>query len=368
MQVFSPLMSRSNSRLVRALAFVLPMVVLLTGLLSQTVSAENTFVIKDGESVTVYTGASTDPAEVLAQAGVSLRDEDFFTHEESDGVSQITVCRSQIITVDNCGQITRVQSYGESVSSLLTRMGIAHTGEYALNVGLDAKTYDGMQIVVSSMFTQEQKFTRQMPYQVIHREDPRMAEGVEVVTQEGVTGEAICTAMVTYKDGVEVARNTVDVEVITKPVHKIIVRGTGEAMEEQTYPIIGDGYIILETGEVLTYTHSDTFMATAYTSWVEDVIDMTATGTHARHGAVAVDPKVIPYGTRMFIVTADGEFVYGIATAEDCGGGVKGKHIDLFFETLAECDFGRQDITVYFLGEADWRGPQYRSPYYNYNW
>ncbi|MBE6981948.1 MAG: hypothetical protein E7437_06485 [Ruminococcaceae bacterium] len=361
MQVFSPLMSRSNSRLVRALAFVLPMVVLLTGLLSQTVSAENTFVITDGESVTVYTGNDTDPARVLAQAGVELRDDDFYTHEESDGVSRITVRRCQTVTVDNCGQVTEIRSYGESVSTLLTRMGVEHIGEYALNVGLDAKTYDGMRIVVSSMFTQEQNYAKQVPYEVIQREDPRMALGSEAVIQQGRDGEAICTALVTYKDGTEVDRKVVYENVITEPVNEIIVRGTGEAVEEQTYPIIGDGYIILQTGEVLTYTHTDTFMATAYTSWIEDVIDMTATGTHARHGAVAVDPKVIPYGTRMFIVTADGEFVYGLATAEDCGGGVKGKHIDLFFETLAECNFGRQDITVYFLGEADWRGRQYRT-------
>ncbi len=361
MQVFSPLMSRSNSRLVRALAFVLPMVVLLTGLLSQTVSAENTFVISDGEAVTVVTGNYSDPAEVLAQAGIALRDNDFYTHEESDGVARITVCRSQTVTVDNCGQITQIRSYGESVSALLTRMGVEHIGEYALNVGLDTKTYDGMRIVVSSMFTQEQNYAKHVPHKVIRREDPRMALGSEAVIQQGRDGEAICTALVTYKDGVEVDRKTVYENVITKPVDEIIVRGTGEAVEEQTYPIIGDGYIILQTGEVLTYTHTDTFMATAYTSWIEDVIDMTATGTHARHGAVAVDPKVIPYGTRMFIVTADGEFVYGLATAEDCGGGVKGKHIDLFFETLAECNFGRQDITVYFLGEADWRGRQYRT-------
>lgn len=361
MQVFSPLMSRSNSRLVRALAFVLPMVVLLTGLLSQPVRAENTYVITDGESVTVYTGTSADPAEVLAQAGVSLGDNDFFRHEETDGVSRITIHRNQIITVNSCGQISQVQSYGESVSALLTRMGIDHIGEYALNVPLDAQTYDGMHIVVSSMFTVEQKFAKPVPYQVIRREDPRMELGTEVVVQQGVAGEAVCTAMVTYKDGVEVDRKNVNVDVITQPIHQIVVRGTGEAVEEQTYPIIGNGYIILQTGEVLTYTHTDTFMATAYTSWIEDVVDMTATGTHARHGAVAVDPKVIPYGTRMFIVTADGEFVYGLATAEDCGGGVKGKHIDLFFETLAECNFGRQDITVYFLGEADWRGRQYRT-------
>ena len=69
-----------------------------------------------------------------------------------------------------------------------------------------------------------------------------------------------------------------------------------------------------------------------------------------RLGTVAVDPTVIPYGTRMFIVSNDGAYIYGIATAEDCGGGVKGNHIDLYFPTVDECwEYGVRSATVYFL-------------------
>ena len=66
---------------------------------------------------------------------------------------------------------------------------------------------------------------------------------------------------------------------------------------------------------------------------------------------VAVDPTRIPYGTRMFIVSDDGQYVYGIATAEDCGGGIKGDRIDLYYPTYEECmTFGRRSCTIYFLG------------------
>ena len=79
---------------------------------------------------------------------------------------------------------------------------------------------------------------------------------------------------------------------------------------------------------------------------------ITATMTRVRIGTVAIDPKVIPYGTRMFIVTNDNQYVYGIATAEDCGGGIKGDRIDLYFPTKKECfAFGVRQVTVYFLGE-----------------
>ena len=77
---------------------------------------------------------------------------------------------------------------------------------------------------------------------------------------------------------------------------------------------------------------------------------MTATGTPTRYGVVAVDPSVIPYGTRMYIVTDDGAYIYGLSSAEDCGEAILGNRIDLYFETYEEsCIFGRRSCTVYFL-------------------
>ncbi|MDR2530624.1 MAG: 3D domain-containing protein [Oscillospiraceae bacterium] len=89
--------------------------------------------------------------------------------------------------------------------------------------------------------------------------------------------------------------------------------------------------------------------ATAYTTERQSN-KITATGTTARVGAIAVDPTVIPYGTRMYIVSARGDWIYGYAVAEDCGGGIKGNKIDLFFDTYDECiEFGVRRAIVYVL-------------------
>ncbi len=70
----------------------------------------------------------------------------------------------------------------------------------------------------------------------------------------------------------------------------------------------------------------------------------TATGLRARKGIVAVDPKVIRLGTKLYI---DG---YGIAIAGDTGGWIKGNRIDLCFDTLEEClRYGRRKIYVYLV-------------------
>mgnify|MGYP005849306785 CR=1 FL=1 len=71
---------------------------------------------------------------------------------------------------------------------------------------------------------------------------------------------------------------------------------------------------------------------------------VTATGLRARKGIVAVDPRVIPLGTRVYI---DG---YGEALAADTGGWIKGDRIDLCFDTLEEClRYGRRRIYVYLI-------------------
>lgn len=70
----------------------------------------------------------------------------------------------------------------------------------------------------------------------------------------------------------------------------------------------------------------------------------TSTGTiAAANHTISVDPRVIPYGSRIMI----GGVVY---TAEDCGGGVKGNHIDIFFNTHGETrSYGSRNVEVYLI-------------------
>jgi 3D (Asp-Asp-Asp) domain-containing protein/peptidoglycan hydrolase-like protein with peptidoglycan-binding domain len=86
--------------------------------------------------------------------------------------------------------------------------------------------------------------------------------------------------------------------------------------------------------------------ATAYTRYDEGCTDYTYRGNYLRPGMVAVDPKVIPLGTRLFIPG------YGYGIADDIGGAIQGYRIDLAMDTLAEAyAYGRRHITVYII---DW--------------
>ena len=73
----------------------------------------------------------------------------------------------------------------------------------------------------------------------------------------------------------------------------------------------------------------------------------TALGTKLRYGVIAVDPKVIPYRTKVYIKELDRVFV-----AEDCGGGIKGKIIDIYMPSEAQCNrWGSRNITIQILKE-----------------
>ena len=108
--------------------------------------------------------------------------------------------------------------------------------------------------------------------------------------------------------------------------------------------------ITTSTGVSYRFSRTMTCLATAYSC--EGYVGTTATGTVARVGAIAVDPRVIPLGTKMYVVSTDGEYVYGYCTAEDTGGLIKGYRLDLYFDTIEECyGFGARNCLVYILTE-----------------
>ena len=325
-------------------------VVCTTLLLSQTVFAKNTFVITDGDQVKVHTTYSTDPTEVLNEAGVKLGESDIVhTKPGADG-TEITVTRGMNVKVDYCGTERNFVSYGETVRELFQRNGIVLTEDSGVDASLDAQVRDGMKITVTRTVTTTDSYTVSVPFETVYQETDLLKKGTEVVLTEGKAGQMVCSAQVTYINGLEADRQILTEEVTSEPVTRVIAVGTGNGTKKNGKPIIGDGVIIAGNGDVLTFTHRDTFKATSYCRTCEGG-EITATGTVTRVGAIAVDPKVIPYGTRMFIVTKDGKYVYGVATAEDCGGSIKGKRLDLFYETRAEAlEFGIRDCDVYFLG------------------
>ena len=352
-------MAKSVSRVLRRKVFLirlyivllsLILVLALLALISQAALAK-TYVVTDGDRVVTYTTFASEPEAVLEQLGLSLNQNDTYTTQAVEGAAAITVCRAQKITVHYHGQTTLVTSFGETAGELLSRLGLDVTGEDVVSHGLEEETYDGMELRVDRPEILRQVYTAAIPHPVSRCSDPTLPVGTETVLTPGTDGEMRCTAEITYLGGQEAGRQVLSETVTRQPVAEIIAVGTGSAPAVSEKPVIADGRITLPTGEVLTYTRKDTVRATAYTHTDRGCDTVTATGTRVHRGTAAVDPRFIPYGTRMFIVSSDGSYVYGIAAAEDCGGDIKGDRMDLYLPTHAQCTaFGRRVCTVYFLG------------------
>lgn len=114
------------------------------------------------------------------------------------------------------------------------------------------------------------------------------------------------------------------------------------------YPAFLSTFPLNEDGIPVKYTKVIEGTACAYTARSDAV---TATGTTPQLGTVAVNPKVIPYGSKLFIVSTGG-YVYGYAVAEDTGGDLLNNNIlvDLYMETREDClNFGRRNVKIYVL-------------------
>lgn len=199
--------------------------------------------------------------------------------------------------------------------------------------------------------TREESYSVSLSRDVQYCYDDTLPEGTEKILTDGSDGELLCTARVTYDDGVELGRQVLCEQALSLPQTRVVALGSAPAREDPEKPVITDSTITLPGGEVLTYYKVGQARASAYTHTDAGCDMVTSTGTTVRRGTVAVDPNVIPYGTRMYIMASDGSYIYGLAQAEDCGGAIRGDRMDLYMESYEACmAFGRRKCTLYFLG------------------
>lgn len=346
---------RSATRPVRrGVAFALMLFLTLLGA-SGIVSAKAIYVIDDGEERMVVESRSYTPSAVVRQAGIEISEEDRILSEKGeDGTIELRIIRPQDVAIRYMGATLHVQAYEETVSDLLARMDIEVTEQDVVSVDLSSYTEDGMTIDVTKYSYSFDQAVEPATFPVERVPNGEMTKGKEVVTQEGKDGSALVTYKITYANGNEVSREAVSSSVISAPVAQIVEYGTKSASIAASDRIASDdrkkdgsGVLTFRSGDTLTYSRVFTANATAYTAKPGA---HTASGRVVSVGCVAVDPKVIPMGTKLYITTPNGSIVYGMGIAADTGGVIKGNKIDLFFNTYGECvQFGRRNCTVYVL-------------------
>ena len=201
--------------------------------------------------------------------------------------------------------------------------------------------YPGIEIKITRVSVVHDTQTIQIPCDVEYRVNKSLAPGQEVVVAEGADGEVVIDNVITYHDGVAIGYDSVE-SVVKPSVNRVIecgvwnVHGSGQNSAAAIGTV--DGY---------AYSKKITAKATAYCDKGK-----TASGIQSKVGVVAVDPRVIPLGTRLYIEASDGSWSYGVCLAGDTGGLIKGNRVDLFYDTYNECiQFGRRDCNIYILAD-----------------
>ena len=333
-------------------AAILALAIFLMVSTTLTAFANTIYLINDGGEETYYKTNATEPAEILEEAGVELAANDLVTKEEGF-LTTIAIRRAVEVTINYYGEPMVVTAYeDETLADVMERLELTWNEGDILSQDLGMMVYEGLNLAVTSIVTEEQVYSESVAFKTTYVDDDNMKKGAEKVITEGQHGAKTITANVTYVNGVETTREILNEETIEETVDAVIAVGTGKNVK--TYNngsvVIGNGTITLENGKVLTYSGTRTVTATAYTSTDPGCGTKTSTGTTVRWGTVAVDPRYIPYGTKMFIVSNDGYIMYGEAVAEDCGGAIKRDKIDLYMPSHSQCiNFGRRTCTVYFL-------------------
>lgn len=299
-----------------------------------------------------------DSAIVLDGAGEApeIASKLIYTSNGSRGYDVFLRAR-QSVTIHYNGETTTAKSRRESISQLLKRLDIIPSPLEM--VGVDFSD-NGVELTISSELAYYEHVVEEVSYDTVRVANPAMEKGTENVVQKGADGIRSSIYEVVWSDSMEVTRQFVE-ELDSTAVDEIVEYGTASPAKEipavfpsNDSPIVnvstnadGSGVLTLASGEKLGFSSVKSMTATAYTAGYGGADYCTATGTTVRVGTVAVDKRVIPLGTRMYIVTNDG-IVYGTAVAEDTG--VRGNKVDLYFNTYEECiNFGRRSCSVYIL-------------------
>jgi len=165
------------------------------------------------------------------------------------------------------------------------------------------------------------------------------------VIQQGSDGMKKSVFQECYIDGAKVLR-TLEEEIVYKdPVDEIIEVGT----KEYTVATSRGGFRFNKEFDMIATAYDLSFESTGKRPG-DPYYGITASGTKAQPGTVAVDPSVIPLGTKLYVASTDGSPDYGFATALDTGGAIKGNRIDLFMEDGNDAYwFGIRQVKVYIL-------------------
>ncbi len=309
--------------------------------------------------------------DVLAAEGLILGTSDKLNVDVKAPVKnnmEIQIYRAFPVSITAKGKTTQHMATKRTVREVLDELGYEAKDSDKITPAPDKKVADFEEITVIHLAEKVLEVTEEIPYESQERKNSSLAVGNRKVIQAGAPGKKTVSYKVYYEDGVEIKREAVKEKVVSEAIAQITEVGTKKPVQKapvvakktstpaKVAKTVTTAAVKTSRSGNLSYSKVIPMTATAYDasscgkSPSHPSYGITATGARAQYGVVAVDPRIIPLGSRLYIECSDGSYIYGNAVAADTGGSIKGNRIDLCFNSRSEAlNFGRRQVKVYIL-------------------
>ena len=339
--------NKSEKR-IKFIAFLTAIILSAAALMGCTIKS---FVINDGTNT--YTVSAPFANVDFALSRANLRSKNYKVLKVSGSDVKIAYLFPVHIVMGD-KTLTVNTTTNSSVEEILKSAGYTPDEHDMVEPALDTNVTDTIYIDYTDVNYITGTYKETIPSKTETVYSPKYNEGVQKLT-EGSDGlrEVSYTSKVVNGKTVETTINRK--VVLTKAVNAKKIIGTKlsavitSASVKYISTLLPKKPIDLDkNGNPVNYKKKMKVEATAYTYTGNNC----ATGVAPQPGYIAVNPKIIPYGTKMYIKSCDGRYIYGYAIAADTGGFIKTRptNVDLFFPTKSDCRaFGRRNVEIYFL-------------------
>jgi uncharacterized protein YabE (DUF348 family) len=280
------------------------------------------FTLHEDGLVTSHVTTKATVADALLDAGVTLNKEDVVLPVAIALVTpgmHVYVSYARRITVRTGDDETELFTQAQTVGDALKGTGYDLQPEDVVTPASTKPVTNGMVIGLATIRDVKQSQYTPIPYATVYQYDSRQADGTTLVTQPGADGYVLYEYTAKQINGQEVARQETT-ETTVQPTDEVVTIGTYVPATPPPEP--EPVYVAPDSSGQCVATYS--VWASYYTAASAGGLT-TATGTGVYKGIIAVDPRVIPLGTRMYVPG------YGYGIAADTGGGVLGYSIDLAY-------------------------------------